>query len=205
MPFELPRLPYSTDALEPHIGAATLKIHHDMHHRAYVDKTNLLVSGTEYAQHTLKEVIVATAVPKKTEALFNNAAQAWNHAFYWNSMSPGGGGRPRGAIAHRLTSDFGSFSAFHDAFNKAATDHFASGWAWLVLDDRHLRIITTTNADTPIAHGQVAILGLDLWEHAYYLDYRNRRAAYVEKFLGKLVNWDFAGSNYEWAAERQVA
>jgi len=205
MPFDLPKLPYATDALEPHIGAATLKVHHDMHHRAYVDKTNLLVAGTDYEEHTLEEVIMATAVLKKTEALFNNAAQAWNHAFYWNSMSPGGGGQPRGAIADRLTADFGNFSAFREAFNKAAVDHFASGWAWLTLDDGHLRIITTANADTPIAHGQVAILALDLWEHAYYLDYRNRRAAYVEKFLGKLANWDFAGSNYELAAERQLA
>jgi Fe-Mn family superoxide dismutase len=205
MTFELPKLPYALDALEPHISATTLKVHYGKHHRAYVDKANLLIAGTEFERRSLQEVITATATQKKYQSLFNNAAQAWNHGFYWNSMSPGAGGEPGGAIADRLAVDFQSFGAFREAFKTAAIDHFGSGWAWLVLDEGRLKIAATANADTPIAHGKTAILAMDLWEHAYYLDYQNQRPSYVENFLGKLANWDFAGHNYELAVERKVA
>jgi Fe-Mn family superoxide dismutase len=205
MTFELPKLPYALNALEPHISATTLEVHHGKHHRAYVDKTNQLIAGTEFERRSLDEVVAATARQKKYQSLFNNAAQAWNHGFYWNSMSPGAGGEPSGAIADRLAVDFQSFGAFREAFKTAAVDHFGSGWAWLVLDEGRLKIATTANADTPIAHGKRAMLAMDLWEHAYYLDYQNQRPSYVESFLDKLANWDFAGRNYEMAIERKVA
>jgi superoxide dismutase, Fe-Mn family len=205
MTFELPKLPYAQNALEPHISAATVKVHYGKHHRAYVDKANQLVAGTEFERRSLEDVIAATAPQKKYQSLFNNAAQAWNHGFYWNSMSPGAGGEPRGAIAGRLAADFQSFAAFREAFKKAAIEHFGSGWAWLMLDEGRLKIATTANADTPIAHGKTAILTMDVWEHAYYLDYQNQRPSYVEIFLDKLVNWEFAERNYELAMERKVA
>ena len=205
MTFELPKLPYTLNALEPHISAATLKVHYGKHHRAYVDKANQLIAGTEFERRSLEDVIVATAPQKKYQSLFNNAAQAWNHGFYWSSMSPGAGGEPGGDITDRLVTDFQGFGAFREAFTTAAVDHFGSGWAWLVLDDGRLKIVTTANADTPIAHGKTPLLGMDLWEHAYYLDYQNQRPKYVESFFDKLANWDFAGRNYERAIERKVA
>ena len=205
MAVELPKLPYALDALEPHISKLTLEFHHGKHHKAYVDKTNELIANTDLAKKSLEEIVRAAAGQKDKATLFNNAAQAWNHGFYWNSMSPGAGGEPGGAIADRLAVDFQSFGAFREAFKTAAIDHFGSGWAWLVLDEGRLKIATTANADTPIAHGKTAILAMDLWEHAYYLDYQNQRPIYVENFLGKLANWDFAGHNYELAVERKVA
>jgi superoxide dismutase, Fe-Mn family len=205
MPIELPSLPYAVDALEPHISRTTLEIHHGRHHRAYVEKAQALVAGTPLANASLEDIIAKTAGKKAKAALFNNAAQAWNHSFYWNSLSPQGGGAPTGAIAGLIDRDFASHAAFADAFKAAAVGQFGSGWAWLVLDGGKLAITTTGNADTPLAHGQVPLLTADVWEHAYYLDYQNRRPDYLATFLGKLVNWDFANANLQRATDRQEA
>ena len=205
MPIELPSLPYAVDALEPHISRTTLEIHHGRHHRAYVEKAQALGAGTPLANASLEDIIAKTAGKKAKAALFNNAAQAWNHTFYWNSLSPQGGGAPTGAIAGLIDRDFASHAAFADAFKAAAVGQFGSGWAWLVLADGKLAITTTGNADTPLAHGQVPLLTADVWEHAYYLDYQNRRPDYLATFLGKLVNWSFANANLQRATERQEA
>ena len=205
MPIELPSLPYAVDALEPHISRTTLEIHHGRHHRAYVEKAQALVAGTPLANASLEDIIAKTAGKKAKAALFNNAAQAWNHTFYWNSLSPQGGGAPTGAIAGLIDRDFASHAAFADAFKAAAVGQFGSGWAWLVLDGGKLAITTTGNADTPLAHGQVPLLTADVWEHAYYLDYQNRRPDYLATFLGKLVNWSFANANLQRATDRQEA
>jgi Fe-Mn family superoxide dismutase len=205
MPIELPSLPYAVDALEPHISRTTLEIHHGRHHRAYVEKAQALVAGTPLAKASLEDIIAKTAGKKAKAALFNNAAQAWNHTFYWNSLSPQGGGAPKGAIAGLIDRDLGGPAAFADAFKAAAVGQFGSGWAWLVLDGGKLAITTTGNADTPLAHGQVPLLTADVWEHAYYLDYQNRRPDYLATFLGKLVNWSFANANLQRATDRQEA
>jgi Fe-Mn family superoxide dismutase len=205
MPFELPKLPYPLNALEPHVSARTLEIHHGRHHRAYVEKTNQLVAGTPLAETPLEQLIAIVAPRHRKAALFNNAAQAWNHAFYWTSMSPDGGGEAFGDLGKRIAADFMSFSAFREAFHAAAVGHFGSGWAWLILDGDRLRVVTTSNADTPMAHGKVPLLTLDLWEHAYYLDYQNRRPDHVAAFLAKLANWKFAEHNYRRAAHRKAA
>ncbi len=203
MPIELPTLPYAVDALEPHISRTTLEIHHGRHHRAYVEKAQALVAGTPLANASLEDIIAKTAGKKAKAALFNNAAQAWNHTFYWNSLRPQGGGAPTGAIAGLIDRDFASPAAFADAFKAAAVGQFGSGWAWLVLDGGKLAITTTGNADTPLAHGQVPLLTADVWEHAYYLDYQNRRPDYLATFLGKLVNWSFANANLLRATDRR--
>ena len=205
MTIELPTLPYALDALEPHVSRTTLEIHHGKHHRAYVEKTQALVAGTPLAAASLEDIIAKTAGRKAKAALFNNAAQSWNHAFYWNSLSPKGGGTPSGAIADQIDRDFASHAAFADAFKAAAIGQFGSGWAWLVWDGGRLAIATTGNADTPLAHSQVPLLTVDVWEHAYYLDYQNRRADYVATFLGKLANWDFANRNLAQAIAHQEA
>ena len=205
MPIELPSLPYAVDALEPHISRTTLEIHHGRHHRAYVEKTQSLVAGTPLAAASLEEIIAKTAGKKATAALFNNAAQAWNHTFYWSSLSPRGGGAPSGELAKLIDRDFASHAAFVDAFKAAAIGQFGSGWAWLVLDGGRLAIAATSNADTPLARDQVPLLTVDVWEHAYYLDYQNRRADYVATFLDKLANWDFASRNLEQASARKEA
>ena len=205
MPIEMPSLPYPPNALEPQVSAATLEVHYGKHHRAYVDKTNLLVAGTELAGRPLEDVIAMTASRKRKAALFNNAAQAWNHGFLWNSMTPGGGGEAKGALADRIKSDFNSFADFREAFRAAAVNHFGSGWTWLILDAGRLRVVSTVNADTPIGHGKLPLLTLDLWEHAYYLDYKNRRPDYVDGFLDKLANWNFAERNYQQAIGRKAA
>ena len=205
MPIELPSLPYAVDALEPHISRTTLEIHHGRHHRAYVEKTQSLVAGTPFAAASLEEIVAKTAGKKAKAALFNNAAQAWNHTFYWNSLSPRGGGAPSGQLADLIDRDFASHAAFVDAFKAAAIGQFGSGWAWLVLDGGRLAIAATGNADTPLARGQVPLLTVDVWEHAYYLDYQNRRADYVATFLDKLANWEFAGRNLEQATARKEA
>ena len=192
MAFKLPDLPYSADALEPHITARTLEFHHGKHHAAYVDKLNGLVKGSDLEHLSLEEVVLATAGRSDQSAIFNNAAQAWNHAFYWNSMVPGGGGAPKGALASRIREDFGSFDTFREKFKSAATTFFGSGWAWLVLNGGQLQITTTDNAMSPIARGEHALLTCDVWEHAYYLDYQNRRPSYVDAFMTHLANWDFA-------------
>jgi len=194
MPIELPGLPYPHDALAPHISAATLELHHGKHHKAYVDKTNTLVAGTALADRSLEQIIRATAGDGAKAALFNNAAQAWNHTFYWKSMRPGGG-TPDGPLARRIEASFKSFDAFAESFKAAAVAQFGSGWAWLVLEGGRLRVTATANADTPIAHRQIPLLTIDVWEHAYYLDYQNARPAYIETWLTNLVNWEFAAEN----------
>jgi Fe-Mn family superoxide dismutase len=195
MNLALPRLPYAYDALEPHISRSTLEIHHGRHHRAYVEKTIALAKQLRLADEPLERIIGQTADQESHRALFQNAAQAWNHAFYWNSLNPGGGGPPQGEIAERIEAELGGYDSFVAQFAAAAAGQFGSGWAWLVLDSDRLKITQTSNADTPLAHGQTALLTIDVWEHAYYLDYQNRRADYVAAVVEKLINWDFANRN----------
>ena len=195
MTLTLPNLPYAKNALAPHISASTLEFHHDKHHAAYIANANKLVAGTVLENKSLEELIAITAHAADKKALFNNAAQAWNHDFLWHSMAPNGGGAPRGALAERIERDFKGFASFVEAFSTAAVGQFGSGWAWLVLNGGKLEVEATANADTPLAHGKVPLLTLDVWEHAYYLDYQNRRPDYVKTFLDKLVNWDFANAN----------
>ena len=195
MAFTLPDLPYPTDALAPHVSKATLETHHGKHHQGYVEKTNELAAGTRFETMTLADV-----VRQSTGALFNNAAQAWNHAFYWNSMSPRGGGRPQGELARAIESSFGSVDELVKRFGESATGIFGSGWAWLVQDDEGaLSILETSNADNPLRRGLVPLLTCDVWEHAYYLDRKNDRAAYVEAWW-KVVDWSFAAKNLRSAA-----
>ena len=195
MAIELPALPYEADALEPYIGATTLGFHHGKHHQTYVTNTNNLIKGTDLENASLEAIIAASANNAEKVGLFNNAAQVWNHTFYWSCMKKGGGGAPTGAIAAKINEDFGSYDAFAEAFKNAGLTQFGSGWAWLVLEDGKLKITKTANGDTPMAHGQKAILTVDVWEHAYYLDYQNKRADYIDVFLKHLVNWDFANAN----------
>jgi Fe-Mn family superoxide dismutase len=195
MAFELPDLPFASDALEPHISANTLGFHHGKHHAAYVANLNNLIKDTDLAGNPLEEIIMAVAGDAQKAGIFNNAAQVWNHTFYWNSMKPGGGGAPTGAIADKITQDFGSYDEFAAQFKNAGITQFGSGWTWLVLDGGKLKITKTANADLPMAHGQKAILTADVWEHAYYLDFQNRRPDYLDVFLDNLVNWDFANAN----------
>lgn len=195
MTIQLPDLPYAKDALAPHISAKTLEFHHDKHHAAYVTNANKLIAGTPLENAPLEEIIKTAAADASKKGLFNNAAQVWNHTFLWNSMSPTGGGKPTGDIAARLDKDFGGYDAFVEKFSAAAVGQFGSGWAWLVLDGGKLAVVATANADTPLVHGQTALLTADVWEHAYYLDYQNRRPDYVKTFLESLANWDFANTN----------
>ena len=204
MAVELPKLPYALDALEPHISKLTLEFHHGKHHKAYVDKTNELIANTDLAKKSLEEIVRAAAGQKDKATLFNNAAQAWNHTFLWNSMSPKGG-KPTGALAQAIEKDLGGFATFAENFKKAAVGQFGSGWAWLTLANGKLEISATGNADTPLVHGKTPLLTLDVWEHAYYLDYQNRRPDYVSTFLEKIVNWDFAASNLQKASQRKAA
>jgi Fe-Mn family superoxide dismutase len=194
MNLTLPPLPYALDALEPHISRRTLAAHHGYHHAAYVDKTRALVRDTPLESASLEEIIFASAEPRK-KALFNAAAQAWNHAFYWRSMRPNGGGPASGAIAQLIVAGFGSQQAFAQEFVTAAGDQFGSGWAWLVLDGERLRIISTANAETPLITMQIPLLTIDVWEHAYYLDFQQRRLDYIAAFLAQLIDWDFANQN----------
>jgi Fe-Mn family superoxide dismutase len=195
MAYELPPLPYSYDALEPHISKATLEFHHDKHHAAYVKKYNAAVEGTDMASKPIEDVVKAVAGNPEKSGIFNNGAQAWNHTFYWNCMKPGGGGTPTGEIAKKIESDFGSYEAFADAFKSAGGTQFGSGWAWLVLDGDTLKVTKTLNADNPLPHGQTPLLTMDVWEHAYYLDYQNKRPDYMDSFLKHVVNWDFVAKN----------
>jgi Fe-Mn family superoxide dismutase len=195
MAYELPSLPYAYDALEPYISKSTLEFHHDKHHAAYVSKYNDAVKGTDYDSKPIEEVIKAIAGDSSKQGVFNNAAQAWNHTFYWQSMRPDGGGSPRGDLASKIDADFGSFDQFAEAFKTAGATQFGSGWAWLVLDNGTLKVAKTLNADNPLTTGQVPLLTMDVWEHAYYLDYQNKRPAYIETFLKSVINWDFAASN----------
>jgi len=195
MSIEFPDLPYAADALEPHISARTFEYHHGKHHKAYVDKLNAAIAGTAYESQSLEEIIEA-AYKASDKGVFNNAAQAWNHTFLWHSMSPKGGGAPTGELADAINARFGDLDAFKAAFKAAALGQFGSGWAWLVRTGDGVDIVTTGNADTPLVNGSKALLTLDVWEHAYYLDYQNKRDAYVDVFLNDLVNWEFAAHNF---------
>ena len=191
MTHELPKLPYDTSALEPHISKETLEFHYGKHHQAYVNKLNAAIEGTEYGNMPLSEII-----KKAKGGLFNNAAQVWNHTFYWNSLSPKGGGPPTGAVADALKEKWGSFQAFKEKFSAQAVGNFASGWTWLVKDSQNkLAIVNTDDAQTPMTSEQVALLTIDIWEHAYYIDYRNARPKYIEAFWN-LVNWNFVNQNF---------
>lgn len=197
MAFTLPPLPYGHDALEPYLSKRTLDFHYDKHHQGYVKNLNtLLIDATDLATSTLEEIILHTAQDPSKSSIFNNAAQVWNHTFLWNSMTPNGGGEPQGALALKINEDFGNFSEFKNAFKQVGATQFGSGWAWLVLENGQLKITKTSNADLPMVHGQVALLTCDVWEHAYYLDYQNRRPDYLEIFLNHLVNWRFAEENF---------
>ena len=189
MAFELPPLPWAEDALAPHLSAETIQYHYGKHHKTYVDKLNAAIEGTPDADKTLEEIIASAEGPK-----FNNAAQIWNHTFYWNSMAPGGGGEPTGAVADAIGSAFGSYDAFKEKFAAEAVNHFASGWAWLVDGGSGLEIISTHDADTASKHGVKPLITCDVWEHAYYIDYRNVRPDYVNTFLDSLINWDWANA-----------
>ena len=196
MPFELPALPYAKEALEPHMSAKTFDFHYGKHHKTYVDNLNKLVVGTPFETATLETIILESAKDEKLTGMFNNAAQIWNHTFFWNSMKPNGGGTPTGAIAKAIDEAFGDLATFKTKFKEAAVGQFGSGWAWLVLGkDGKLAIVKTANAGTPLTQGLKPILTCDVWEHAYYIDYQNRRADMVQTFLDSLVNWDFAAKN----------
>jgi len=191
MAFSLPPLPYDKNALAPHISAETLEYHHGKHHQAYVTNLNKLTEGKPEASKSLEDVIASSEGP-----VFNNAAQIWNHTFYWTSMKPGGGGQPAGDLADAIKRDFGSIDKLTEEFTNAATTQFGSGWAWLVVGkDKKLAVTKTSNADLPLKYGQKPLLTIDVWEHAYYIDYRNARPKYIEVFLKNLVNWDFALQN----------
>ena len=192
----LPKLPYPDNALEPYISARTLNFHYGKHHQGYVNNLNKLVQGTEMAAMSLENIIKKTAPLPDKATIFNNAAQAWNHSFYWRSMHPKGGGKPTGELAKWLETSFGSFNVFKEELTKAAMSQFGSGWVWLVQDGSNkLQVMKTSNADTPLAKGLTPIFTIDVWEHAYYLDYQNRRADYVAAVLDHLVNWEFAAGN----------
>ena len=191
----LPALPYGEDALEPHISAQTLKYHYGKHHLGYLNKTNQLISDTPYAGMPLGDIIAQTSQKAEQRVIFNNAAQIYNHTFYWHSMTPGGGGQPTGKLAERIAAAFGGHDAFIAQFSQAAGTHFGSGWTWLVAEADTLKIVSTVNAETPMTHGLKPLLTIDLWEHAYYLDYQNRRKDYIAAYLAHLVNWDFAAEN----------
>tara|TARA_R110002110_G_scaffold3670_6_gene19014 strand:- start:12759 stop:13358 length:600 start_codon:yes stop_codon:yes gene_type:complete len=195
MAFSLPDLPYAQDALEPHITANTLSFHHGKHHNTYVVNLNGMIKDGPLADASLEEIIMASAGDASKAGVFNNSAQIWNHTFYWHSMKPGGGGKPTGALAAKIDEDFGSYDKFVEEFKAAGATQFGSGWAWLVLDGGKLKVTKTPNADLPMAHGQTALLTCDVWEHAYYLDFQNRRPDYLSTFLDSLVNWDFAAEN----------
>ncbi len=191
MAFTLPPLPYDKNALQPHISAETLEYHHGKHHQAYVTNLNKLLEGKPEANKSLEDIILSSE-----GGVFNNAAQVWNHTFYWHCMKPNGGGQPTGELADAIKRDFGSFEKFSEEFSNAAATQFGSGWAWLVVGkDKKLAVTKTSNADLPMKHGQKALLTIDVWEHAYYIDYRNLRPKYIETFLKSLVNWDYALEN----------
>ncbi len=191
MAFELPPLPYPKDALAPHMSAQTLEFHHGKHHQAYYTNLNNLIKDTPFVSQSLEEIITATANDAAKAGIFNNAAQAWNHNIFWPAMKPNGGGAPTGKLADALTQSFGSVDKFKEEFKAAAVAQFGSGWAWLSYEGGTLKVTKTPNGVNPLVTGGHALLGIDVWEHAYYLDYQNRRPDYVQTFLDKLVNWDY--------------
>jgi Fe-Mn family superoxide dismutase len=194
-PILLPSLPYEQSALQPVISANTLSFHYGKHHKTYVDTLNKLVAGTQFSDMTLEQIIKATADQADHTAIFNNAAQAWNHTFYWHSLKPKGGGEPPAVLERLMESSFGSVEACKKELAGAAMGQFGSGWAWLVLDGGKLKVVKTGNAHTPLTQAAKPLLTIDVWEHAYYLDYQNRRADYVNAVLDSLVNWEFAAEN----------
>lgn len=194
MLFKLPELPYVKTALEPYVSAKTLEFHYGKHHAGYVEKLDGLVKGTPLVEETLENIIKKTVKNEPQSAIFNNAAQVWNHSFYWQCMKPNGGGLPSGSIANKLEKDIEGYDKFVEEFKKAGLNQFGSGWAWLVIKDGKLAVMKTSNADTPIAHGVKPLLVVDVWEHAYYLDYQNKRGDYIEAYIKNLINWDFANS-----------
>jgi Fe-Mn family superoxide dismutase len=202
MAFELPPLPYDKTALAPFISAETLEFHYGKHHQTYVDTLNKLLEDTPDADKSLEELIIATHHDDAKTAVFNNAAQVWNHTFFWSCMKKAGGGEPDGDLKKAIDRDLGGYKEFAAGFKEAATTQFGSGWAWVVFDAGKLKIIKTANAINPVAGGQTALVTCDVWEHAYYLDYQNRRAEFVEAFLDHLINWEFVAQNLEKAIER---
>jgi superoxide dismutase, Fe-Mn family len=190
MAFELPPLPWAEDALAPHISAETIEYHYGKHHKTYVDNLNKAVDGTPDADLSLEEIILKAEGP-----LFNNSAQVWNHTFFWNSLSPNGGGKPSGDVAARIDADFGSYDEFRTQLTQAGITQFGSGWAWLIDNGGKLEVIKTANADLPLKHGQKALWTIDVWEHAYYIDYRNARPKFIDAVLDNLINWDFVNQN----------
>ncbi|TMH17342.1 MAG: superoxide dismutase [Betaproteobacteria bacterium] len=204
-PFKLPPLPFAEDALAPVISAQTIGFHYGKHHKTYVDTLNKLVAGTQFEGQSLEAIIKATAGKTDKSGIFNNAAQAWNHTFYWNSLTPKGGGAARGKLAQKIDAAFGSYDKFKSEFADAAVTQFGSGWAWLVADAGTLKVVKTGNAEDAIAKGLTPLLTIDVWEHAYYLDYQNRRPDHVKAVIDKLLNWDFAAENLEKAQSVAMA
>ncbi len=205
MTFKLPPLPYGHEALAPVISAETLRLHHEAHHKTYVDKLNEQLKGKDMVEKPLLEVVKWSAAADSRRAIFNNAGQAWNHAFYWQSLRPAGGDGPGNQLAAEIKKTFGSLDALIKQLVEAGVSHFGSGWVWLVADGGTLKVVTTHDAGTPVISGQRPLLTLDLWEHAYYVDYRNRRAAHLEAAAGKLLNWDYAESNFIMTQEAHEA
>ncbi len=204
--FTLPALPFAEGALAPHMSAETLSLHHGKHHRAYVEKLNELIAGTAYEPQSLEQIILATRSAERPgdREIFNNAAQHWNHAFFWQSLAPDGGGKTLPGLATAIDRSFGGLDGFKKKFQEEAVGHFGSGWVWLVHADGDLEIISTHDANTPLAEGKTPLLCCDLWEHAYYLDHQNRRAEFIESFLENLANWQFAETRYAAEATLQA-
>lgn len=200
MAFELPALPYAMDALAPYMSAETLEYHHGKHHNAYVVALNKLVEGTDLAGKSLDEVVKASFGKADKQVMFNNAGQHWNHILFWQWMKPNGGGAIPGALEKKLIEDFGSVAKFREDFIQAGVTQFGSGWAWLVLDNGKLSVMKTPNGENPLAHGKTALLGVDVWEHSYYIDYRNLRPKYLEAFIDNLVNWEKVAELYAQAS-----
>ena len=195
MAISLPELPYGKDALAPVISANTLDFHYGKHHKTYVDNLNKLIAGTDLAEKSLEDIIKITVKDSAKPGIFNNAAQIWNHSFYWQCLKKSGGGLPKGAIAAKINAVWESYDKFAEELKNAGVTQFGSGWAWLVLEDGQLKITKTANADTPLVHGQKPLLTIDVWEHAYYLDYQNRRPDYLTAVIQNLINWDFVNAN----------
>lgn len=203
-PFELPPLPWDAGSLEPTISARTMGLHYGKHHKAYVDKLNELVAGTPFASMRLEQVIAETAGKEQHRKIFNNAAQTWNHTFFWNGLAPGSG-KPEGEIARRIDAELGGYDKFSKDFAQAAIDCFGSGWAWLAERGGKLEILATSNADNPLTRGATPLLTIDVWEHAYYVDYENRRPEFVKAVIEKLLNWRWAQQQLEQAKHRKAA
>lgn len=195
MSIPFPNLPYPIDALEPHISARTLEFHHGKHHKKYVDTANEMIEGTDLDEKSMQEIAKTAAADPSKKKLFNNAAQAWNHAFFWQCLKKGGGGKPTGRIADKIQADFGGYDKFVEEFKSAGASLFGSGWVWLTEKDGKLNIMQGANADTPFVHGEKPLFVIDVWEHAYYLDYQNRRPDFLQAVIDNLINWDFVNEN----------